>query len=294
MKREWTRYYCDREPGGLEVLHARFVEHRFARHSHDDFVIGLVEAGVQAYRYRGARHVTPAGQIFLVNPGEPHTGEPAAPGGYVYRTMYPGPALMERVSVEAGGRRTVPLFTAAVVRDDALARRLADFHRAVAGAGSRLERETLLVAALGHLISRHADGRSGARRPGRERRATRRAREHIDARFDSDISLSELGALVGLSPFHLARAFHHEVGLPPHVYLDTVRIRRAREMLARSVPIAAVATAVGYADQSHLTRRFKRHLGITPGQYARERRPPDSSARPGGPGDAPGDTMPSP
>ena len=73
----------------LEMLHARFIEHRFTRHSHDYYVIGVVEAGVQAYSCRGARHVTPAGQIFLVNPGEPHTGEAATHGGYVYRTVYP-------------------------------------------------------------------------------------------------------------------------------------------------------------------------------------------------------------
>ncbi len=56
------------------------------------------------------------------------------------------------------------------------------------------------------------------------------------------------------------------------MYLDTIRIRRAREMLERAVAIADVAVAVGYADQSHLTRRFKRQLGMTPGQYVRARR----------------------
>ncbi len=273
MRDEWSRYYQEPDLHGLEVLHARFVEHRFARHSHDGFVIGLVEAGVQAYSYRGARHVTPAGQIFLVNPGEPHTGEPAARGGYLYRTMYPSPELMARVSEEASGRRTVPFFPAAVIRDDqTLARLLASFHRVVAGPSSRLAMETLLLSALTRLIERHADDRFPRRAVGRERTAIRRAREHIDAGHGSDVSLSRLSALVGLSPFHLARAFEKEVGLPPHVYLDAVRIRRAREMLDRAVPIAVVAIAVGYADQSHLTRRFKRHLGITPGQYARERR----------------------
>jgi AraC-like DNA-binding protein len=273
MKGEWSRYYQDPGMHGLEVLHARFVEHRFARHAHEGFVIGLVEAGTQAYSYRGARHVTPAGQVFLVNPGEPHTGEAAAPGGYLYRTMYPSPELMERISADASGRRTVPFFAAAVIRDDRmLARLLADFHRVVAESGSRLAMETLLLSALTRLIEGHADDRFVRRRVGRERAATRLAREHIDASYGSDISLSRLSALVGLSPFHLARAFEKEVGLPPHVYLDAVRIRRAREMLDRSVPIAEVAIAVGYADQSHLTHRFKRQLGITPGQYARERR----------------------
>jgi AraC-like DNA-binding protein len=74
------------------------------------------------------------------------------------------------------------------------------------------------------------------------------------------------------SSFHLARAFEKDVGLPPHVYLDMVRTQRARSLLDAGNPIADVAVAVGYADQSHLTHRFKRLLGITPGQYARERK----------------------
>src|SRR5687768_16923203 len=75
---EWSRYYRLPDASDLEVLHARFVEHRFARHSHEYFVVSYIEEGVQAYHYRQARHVTPAGQMFLVNAGEPHTGEPAS------------------------------------------------------------------------------------------------------------------------------------------------------------------------------------------------------------------------
>src|SRR5262245_6544403 len=74
---EWSRFY--RLPGvdGVELLHARFVRHRFARHAHDYLVVGLVESGVQSYCYRGATHRTAAGRVFLVNAGEAHTGEAA-------------------------------------------------------------------------------------------------------------------------------------------------------------------------------------------------------------------------
>src|SRR5579863_5737223 len=89
-RNEWSRYY--RLPGSesVEALHAHFVSHRYPRHVHDYFVVGLVEIGAQSYWYRGERHTTPAGQIFLVNPDEPHTGEAATPEGYVYRTLYSG------------------------------------------------------------------------------------------------------------------------------------------------------------------------------------------------------------
>src|SRR5262249_38141907 len=74
------------------------------------------------------------------------------------------------------------------------------------------------------------------------------------------------------SPFHFARAFEKEIGLPPHAYLEAVRLRKARELLDRGEPIVEAGLRLGYSDQSHFTNRFKRALGITPGQYIRQRR----------------------
>src|SRR5262245_11368987 len=273
MTGEWSRYYRQPTLHDLEVLHARFVEHRFGRHSHDHYVIGYVESGVQAFSYRGARHITPAGQIFLVNPGEPHTGEAATPEGYVYRTVYPRASLMQSLAAEVMTGTTIPLFTSAVVRDEAVAARVARFHRAVADGEPGLAVESHLVTALASLVRRYADGSrvSASRRD--EQEATRPPREYIAAHFSTDVSLSQLSALAHLSPFYFARAFTKAVGLPPHAYLEAVRIRKARELIDRGVAIADTAVAVGYADQSHFTRRFKRVLGITPGQFARDRRP---------------------
>ncbi|MGH9162192.1 MAG: AraC family ligand binding domain-containing protein, partial [Vicinamibacteraceae bacterium] len=272
MKTEWTRYYhYGPRWHQLEVLHAHFVSHTFARHSHDYFVIGYVESGVQAYTYRRARHITPPGHVFLVNPGEVHTGEAATRDGYVYRTMYPRTTLMEQVARETAGTRRLPLFKDAVLRDPVVSHALTRFHRELAGDGSRLAMESWLLSALTRLICRHADRQRTAKAIGRERIAVRRAREYLDEHFASDVSLARLGTVAGLSPFHLARAFAREVGLPPHVYLETVRIARARALLSRARPIAEVALDVGYADQSHFTHRFKRLVGIAPGQYLRER-----------------------
>jgi AraC-like DNA-binding protein len=272
MNSEWSRYYREPALHDLEVLHARFVKHTFARHSHDYYVVGCIESGVQAYRYRGARHVTSAGQIFLVHPGEPHTGEAAATDGYTYRTVYPRVGLMQVLARELAARATLPFFKSAVIHDEALATSWARFHRAVAQRAPALEIESHLVLALADLIARHAERRTRPPRVPTERALTRGAREYIEAHFDSDISLAQLAAMFGRSPYYLARAFSKDVGLPPHCYLHTVRVRRARELLDAAVPICDISAAVGYADQSHLTHRFKRLLGITPAQYTRRQR----------------------
>ena len=204
---EWSRFYRLGDAESTTALHARFLTHRYPRHVNDYFVIGLVESGVQAYTYRGARHTTPAGEVFLVNPGEPHTGEAATPAGYVYRTLYPSVDLLAGVAESVGGGRRVPSFRAAVIADPPFARRLARLHARLATGAPLLELESRLLAALTWLVSRHGDFVAAPAPAGRERRAVRMARAHMEAHFDEDLSLAKLAELVALSPYYFARAF---------------------------------------------------------------------------------------
>jgi AraC-like DNA-binding protein len=84
-------------------------------------------------------------------------------------------------------------------------------------------------------------------------------------------SLAELAEMTELSQFALLRAFRTETGLPPHAYLNQLRVRRARLLLDNGVSAADVAAQVGFADQAHLTRHFKRVVGVPPAAYQRER-----------------------
>ena len=93
-------------------------------------------------------------------------------------------------------------------------------------------------------------------------------REYVAANYERDISVDELAELVGLSRYYLTRAFCKEFGLPPHAYATQVRLLAAKRMLASGQSAATAAAAVGFYDQSHLNRLFKRAYGITPGAYA--------------------------
>ncbi len=267
---EWSRYYVRPQLHGIAFIHAAFVTHAFPWHVHDHYAIGVIETGSQTFSCRGGKHATPAGGLFVVHPDEPHTGEPASPTGFTYRTFYPTVELMGRAADELVGRRSSALyFPAAVIADPELSRRFVALqHTLIAQAGT-LEGETRLLGALATLIARHATPQAMMRPPGRERAAVREARAYIAAHYGDDLSLTELARLSGLSPFYFARVFRAEVGLPPHAYLESVRIGAAQHLLARGVPPATVAQATGFADQSHFTRRFRRVIGVPPGQYAR-------------------------
>jgi AraC-like DNA-binding protein len=102
---------------------------------------------------------------------------------------------------------------------------------------------------------------------GREPVAVETARAYIHAHYDRDISVRDLAALTGLSPYHFIRVFSGQVGLTPHAYLVQVRVQQARQLLATGETPSQAALSAGFFDQSHLTRHFKRILGVTPGRY---------------------------
>jgi AraC family transcriptional regulator len=98
-----------------------------------------------------------------------------------------------------------------------------------------------------------------------------RAVAYIEDHPDRSISLRELAGAAGLSPFHFSRVFKRHFGQSPSRYVERSRIEGAKTLIvAAEMPLAAVAQAVGFADQSHFTRRFRAHEGCTPAQFARE------------------------
>ena len=81
--------------------------------------------------------------------------------------------------------------------------------------------------------------------------------------------MAELSAEAGLSRFELVRRFGEQNGVTPHAFQTNLRVDHARKLLAAGMPPAAVAVECGFADQPHLTRVFKRAVGVSPGRYAR-------------------------
>jgi len=99
-------------------------------------------------------------------------------------------------------------------------------------------------------------------------RVLRRVREYMGAHLQENISLQALAGLANLSIFHFARAFKQSEGLPPHEYLVRCRVARVRELLTETdLPLAEIALASGFSDQSHCARRFRQHVGLTPSSY---------------------------
>lgn len=266
---EQTKFWLAEDVSNLELLRATYITHAFSRHVHEGFAIGVIEKGAETFYYRGETHVAPAGSIVVINPGEVHTGQAVDETGWTYRMLYPEAGLLQQAASEAAGRpRTIPYFSRPVIQDAFLARLIRGLHISLEQPASALQRQSHFLTTLVQLIIRHADDRPLLPPVTGEHPAIKRVRAYLEAHYTENVSLPQLARIAGLSMFHLTRLFRQAVGLPPHAYLNQIRVFQAKKRLALGQPIAQVAFETGFADQSHLTRHFKRIVGVTPGQYS--------------------------
>jgi AraC-like DNA-binding protein len=262
-----SRYWRLEGVDGVDLLRWDASTHRYARHSHEGYALGVVEAGAHAFAARGQTWTAVPGCVIVVNPEDAHDGRPATRSDeYSYRMIYVDRAVMAAAVDEAAGRRVAtPFFAEAVVDDVGLAGQLREAHRAGERPESRLESEALLITALVELSRRHGGATAAVDRERRCPREVALAREYLREHFADDCSLAELAALAGVDRFQLLRAFRQHVGLPPHLYQTQLRLRYAKRLMAAGESAAIVAATVGFSDQSHLIRKFKAAYGITPG-----------------------------
>lgn len=234
---------------------------------HENYVVCAVHRADADYRYRGKIQplMVPHGYM-LMEPGETHVNtsvrRPAD-----FEVLFMRPEVVMHAAREYEISHT-PHFRVPQGNNPVFFRALVELYAAVRRGDTPLEQQSRLTLCLRFLFDHYIE--RGAPRPyaGAEHYALERARSYLKERFKESISLGELAAVAGLSRFHLLAAFKKRFGLPPHAYQIGTRITRARMLLQKGISPAETALLVGFADQSHLTRHFKRILGVTPGRYA--------------------------
>lgn len=262
---EQATFWRDPELGNLEVMHATYLTHSFAPHRHASFAISVIDRGVGTLWYRGANHIAPAGSLGILNPDEIHTGSVYGTE-WTYRVFYPSIDFLRHIG-DSMMERNIQMYLSPVpiVTDPALATLVRRLHTVLKEKCSLLERESELLNTYSYLFTHYAERPLTLHPIGKESHAVQIARDYIEANFASTVSLAQLAQTTGLSPYHLVHVFRQTMGLPPHAYLNQIRLERAKQLLLMGRSIATVAYETGFTDQSHLTKRFKQIYGVTPG-----------------------------
>ena len=256
---------------GIESVRAHFVGHAYDPHWHDSFLVGVTEQGVQQFNCRRVRHRSTPGQVFLLEPGDIHDGLAPTDEGFTYSTLYLEPAWLDqqlRALFEHAPDDSLPSFADTLCHDERLAQATALAFQAVHTQDLRIVRQTAMDDLLA-CLTRHLHWRRRINPDPRLPLTAQRARDYLHANLERDIGLEDLAHACGIDRFRLTRAFKAAFGIAPHAYLIQLRLARARRLLAQGQTPAEVAVALGFADQSHLGRWFRRAYRLTPADYRR-------------------------
>jgi len=252
---------CARE--GIELYRAHIVNYAFEPHTHAAFGFGVIEAGVERFRYAGSAHLAPPESIVLMNPDMLHTGSAETPDGWRYRMIYIDPAVVSEIAGQDHW-----CFSQAVVSDDRpRALRLSRLLAALWQAQEPLAFDSLLFQLVAEL-------KPLARTPGAgpTEKYLRLAPviDYMQAHLGERLALADLAQVAGLSPFHFLRQFKVQYHVTPQQMLMAMRLYRAKQMLSNGHTPAQTAAAAGLCDQAHLTKAFSQRYGVTPALYQRQ------------------------
>ncbi|MFS8045568.1 helix-turn-helix domain-containing protein [Rhizobium sp. BR 314] len=251
---------------GVEAVKAE-TGHSFPKHTHDQFGIGLIDAGAQASLSGRGMVRAEAGDIISVNPNEVHDGMPVG-DSRAWSMLYFDPRVIADLLQNIGeGRMSEVEFPSPVIRNAELVSKFRTLFPLLIDQSAPqdgLLRDGLLLSLVARVMSESRPSLRDVAVPA----AIGRARELIDDDPAAPFTLAELANVCGLSQFQFLRAFSKATGLTPHAYLLQRRIQEARRLIALGMPLAEAAFACGFADQSHMTRLFVRNFGVSPGAYA--------------------------
>jgi AraC-like DNA-binding protein len=249
----------------MELLRGLRVTQEYPRHWHEEIYLCATLSGESYLDCLGSSLQTRPGTLAMVAPGEVHANRKI---GCSFRCL-----LMEFQgllrAVEQFVERNIRAlsFRSGLIEDQRTLGSFLKVHRAMEPDEPDLGREDIAYSFLHELAVRHGTANIPLPRNGNEDFAIRRTKRFLDEHYAERVSLQELARLMRLSACHLNRTFRRKIGMPPHEYQVQVRIMKAKSFLRLGRSISETASLVGFVDQSHFTRHFKRSVGVTPGKF---------------------------
>lgn len=239
----------------------------YSRHSHEVFSIGAITAGQSTYLHEKTRQRVQTGTVVLMNPGEVHACNPIADQPWAYLMLYVDSqwlkALQQDLSLNP--HPDFQPLAATHSTNPALFNGLTGLYQTLIDADAPLLQKQCSAVSFFTLMQQTLG--TSAVRPEQAIQRIERVAQFIHDNFKHPISLDDMCSAANLSGSYLIRAFEQRYHMTPHAYLINLRIQHARNRLKAGSLIVDVAHELGFADQAHFQRVFKKHLAATPGQY---------------------------
>ena len=270
IKSNILKFHVNNDISGVELMDANFKSNKASLHYHPEFIIGVMESGLQSYCPKSPKEkIISKGHISMINPERIHSNKNVDDKGYKYRTFNVQPEVFQQIANDiAQDEVSLPNFDKITVKDNHLEEQLLHLHNYLfSNQFDTIQNQNCFYETFAYLIKNHSSSKAKASEISANSIITKRIKDYLHTYFDSKITLEQLSEVSGLSTYYLNRVFSKSIGIPPHKYLMNLRLNKAQELLKFKNSVTEVGYMVGFFDQSHFTRNFKSFLGITPKQY---------------------------
>ncbi|MCO1655327.1 helix-turn-helix domain-containing protein [Pseudonocardia humida] len=242
-----------------DLLRARAAASSFDLHLHGTYSVVALRSGAAEIRSRRWSGTVHAGDVFIFNPFEVHSGR-STHEATEYEILYPSREFI-RDCISAEHRGGVPTIRTHVVSQRVESRDLIEVLSTPGADDASIEAclQTLLRTCVSSVEpAPPADGS-----------VARAARLLIEENCMRAIRTEDLAREIGVHASHLVRAFTSATGVAPQTYARQVRVAKARDLICAGLELSEVAQMLEFCDQPHLTREFKKVYGVPPGALAR-------------------------
>jgi len=231
-----------------------------ARHKHESLTLGVVVSGSRLLRFGTTTFEAMPGDVLYIPPAHTHACPSKSDCEYIMFN-FPLPLLESLGFTTIFPEPHTPIIDAPSLFGQIV--RLAD---SVDSPAFAMERQSKLIAILTTILDEIPDTDEP---PQSTPQHIEKAARHIEIHSCQNIRLEELARIAELSPCRFNRHFSNAFGMPPHEYHNQLRIKEAKQLMARGTSLAKTAAQCGFSDQSHMNRVFKKIMGMTPGKYAK-------------------------
>ena len=254
---------------GIEAVSGKNIVNDFRRHIHKKVIIGIVISGVRMITCGNESLRISENEMFILNSGQPHACRPEGPLGNSYKILSASIETLKAIASQISEKpEPAPRFKNILYGDKSLSEDFLKLFDIFESPESMIQIESGLLSFLSRLLMRFAEFPPLMTAFEIHETAVERVLKYIAGNYKKNPSLSELAEIACQSPFHFQRVFTKKMGLTPHEYIRDFKISESRKMLLKTEDIAGIAHELGFTDQSHFTRVFRKTVGVPPGKFA--------------------------
>jgi AraC-like DNA-binding protein len=267
MEKEFRAVWFDNDLK-VEAYTFKGVIQKFPNHFHDYYVIGFIEKGTRSLLWKNKFYNISKGDIILFNPYENHECEQPDTQILDYRSINIPSSIMQDITAKLIGEKYFPYFLEPILYHNAeILSLIKSLHYNITKKESVLKRKELFFFTFEKLILKYARISSTLLTTEDINNKIEQLANYLKKNYEQELHLKELSKLVNMSEYHLLHTFTKKKGISPYKFLEALRIDEAKKLLEKGDYPFDVAIQTGFHDQSHLTRFFKKFIGVTPSQY---------------------------